>query len=812
MRVLGIVVLVLAVLVAVPVVLAAALFDPDAHKGEIEAIASRALGRRVAINGRVTVESWFTPSFAATEVTVANAPGGSRPEMLRIGRVEADLALRPLLAGNITLARLVLLAPDLLLERDAAGLGNWRRVEPAAEAAAAPPAPAASGWRLLPRVNPQLRVRSLHVRGGALAWRDAATGLSGSVLVSRLSLTEQVEDTRLTLAGELVHAGQRVELTGETAALSRLLDPAASLPVNVVLGASGPGLSVRLAGAIDRPAAFRGYRFRVDAHSPDLAQLAWLLPPGIPALRNVALTFQVAEEDPSLGGFPQFSNMRLAVGPTDLDARVPGLKLDGATVSLAGLNQPLLIDATGALSAEPLKLAATLGPPAALMPQSWLPRTLPRMTGRFPLNVALDAGSTSLSIQGGIADPVALKGLEADIAGRLRDLEVLGPLVGRRLPPLRDVAFAGHVADTGGLLAGLALRDAVLESPQGDVRGSLTLDLAGRPSLRGTLASRRLDVDALRAALAGRYGTFAASAPADPPRPAPPDTPRLAFSEAPFDLRWLDRGDADLTLTAGEIVSFGTTLRDLASHAVLKGARLDLDPIGFTLPGGRAEGAAMLAAPGPALATGGAALRLRAPGLEIKPLLAELGSLKDISGTAEIDLDLRGTGASRHALAASVAGRVAVAMADGEIDQRLLVPLISLMLRNQRLPPELIAPVRTKLRCLALNATADHGLATVTAFTLDAGLVQVQASGSADLGAETVDLALRPMVRVGPGVVLPVRLAGPLANPQLQLGNEGGRRGGGVAGLIAGALAAAGAGDKGDACGPALAAARAKPK
>jgi hypothetical protein len=107
---------------------------------------------------------------------------------------------------------------------------------------------------------------------------------------------------------------------------------------------------------------------------------------------------------------------------------------------------------------------------------------------------------------------------------------------------------------------------------------------------------------------------------------------------------------------------------------------------------------------------------------------------------------------------------------------------------------------------------------------LDTPRALVQGGGGINLTDETLGLRLRPMIRTGgPGVVVPVRVTGRIENPNVAVDTGGAIEGfagglvggvvGGVTGLAKnplGTLLSAVTGERGgDACGPALAAARA---
>src|SRR3546814_20593398 len=111
-----------------------------------------------------------TPSIQLQDLRFANADWGSRPELATIRRLEIEVALLPLLIGDVVVRRLVAVEPDILLEVDAGGRGNW---EFAVAAAPAPEAPPEESARVtLPDVQ------DFRIEGGVLRLVDATTGES----------------------------------------------------------------------------------------------------------------------------------------------------------------------------------------------------------------------------------------------------------------------------------------------------------------------------------------------------------------------------------------------------------------------------------------------------------------------------------------------------------------------------------------------------------------------------------------------------------------------------------------------------------
>ena len=99
--------------------------DIDAYKDDVAARIEALTGREVAINGDIDLNLSLNPSLSVEDVTLGNASWGSKPQMLKIGRLQGRVALLPLLSGNIEIRELAFFDTELLLETDAKGLGNW---------------------------------------------------------------------------------------------------------------------------------------------------------------------------------------------------------------------------------------------------------------------------------------------------------------------------------------------------------------------------------------------------------------------------------------------------------------------------------------------------------------------------------------------------------------------------------------------------------------------------------------------------------------------------------------------------------------
>ncbi|MEW7983399.1 MAG: AsmA family protein, partial [gamma proteobacterium symbiont of Phacoides pectinatus] len=99
--------------------------DFNEYKPLISEQVREATGRDLVIGGDISLELGLHTRLAVEQVTLSNARWGSEPVMVRLQRIEAEVALLPLLGGDVQIGRLVLMRPEILLERGADGMGNW---------------------------------------------------------------------------------------------------------------------------------------------------------------------------------------------------------------------------------------------------------------------------------------------------------------------------------------------------------------------------------------------------------------------------------------------------------------------------------------------------------------------------------------------------------------------------------------------------------------------------------------------------------------------------------------------------------------
>ena len=318
-------------------------FDPASQKDRIVQAVRRSTGRELTLAGPIRVGWGLAPMLEAEDVSLANMPGGTRPQMAVVARVEARMELLPLLSGRVEIASVTLVRPDILLETDSNGRGNWQFDRPAVV-----PGPATTSSPG-PRMTTQLD--SLRVESGRVTWHNGVTGQTVAADVPNAAL--DLGDGPAHILAQAQAAGTDVKLDATLGTWAQLT-AVAPAPWPVKLAASAGNATVALDGTADP--STRRVSGRVQVAAPDLAWLGTLLGrPHWPPLHDVHFAGSLL---PS-GGLPQ--DISLQVGASDLGSIVPGATLSQLSLTWPS-GQPARLEADGTVNSGPWRIATGLLP------------------------------------------------------------------------------------------------------------------------------------------------------------------------------------------------------------------------------------------------------------------------------------------------------------------------------------------------------------------------------------------------------------------------------------------------------------------
>lgn len=765
------------------------LLDGESLRQRVESAVTAATGRRLTLSGPVGLKLALVPTVVLEGPRFANAPGGSQPEMFTARRVEAEVALLPLLSQRLEVRHLTVVEPQLLLETDASGQPNWRFHAAGPAQAAQPTAPEASpaaggvpGGGHAAR-GYVVELRQVELRGGRAVWHDMRSGLTEQLDLPRLALRTDGDGT-LRMAGDIGFQGLALSLDARGGTLSGLRSalsgrapaPAAGQPVTgwpIDASLSGEGIQAQLSGNFS--GSLWSGRLRVSADSS--ARLAMLVPGlRLPPAEDLALDMDLAPGGPSA--------IRLAAGKVDLPQRDtgPDLSLGPVTVTAPDLDGRVAATGEAQIGDLPLSWKADLPPPRAVQSGR----------GPWPLQVWVTGEDLALSLGGTLAGP-GIEGAALDLSLKTQDLRTLGQRARLPLPGLRGLEASTHLV--GEAEGWIGLRSLALRAEQAEAAGGLRLRPGAVPALDGQIDIARLDLDAIPPPLppapapnadqaAGQAQDSGGATPAAPASPAPPALPagsRKVIPDLPVPLERLAALEADLRIRLGLLRAARLDWRNGEMVLAVHGGRLLAEPLAVDGPGGRI--ALRVAADG-AASPPGLDVSVRAPSLDLSALVPALlpsmgraggqpGSQPGgASGMLDAETALSTRGRTLREMAAGLNGSLGLALADGRVDISLL-DAVAGDLRRLLLPN---APRNGSeaLRCLALRLQARDGVVHAQAMLLETDIASVLGSGSVDLRQERLDLRLLPRARIGGvGLAIPVVVDGALAQPRLRADPQG---------------------------------------
>jgi len=415
--------------------------DVNEYKGLIAEEAEKATGRKLTITGDADLSISLSPAISVSGVTFANAPWGTRPEMIKLDSFAAEVALMPLIFGNVEVKRLVLSGLDVLLETDKTGKGNWVFAKPESSKAKDTDAGSGAGEEgggALPTVN------LVELRDIKLTWRDGQTGAVEQVNVARFEARADSATSPLDFSLEAALGGNGITADGRVGPLAQLASPSSPWPLKVNLAAGGAKIS--LDGTIAKPMTAQGLNLKLSVQGQDVATLSpWA---GAPL--------------PKMG--PYSVNATLQGGPQDIVLKGLALKMGGSDIGgdvrvRLGGHKP---DIVATLAAKVLNVAdfGQNEKPATSAPAKSEPakegeqkRVLPAdplpLDGLSAVNAKVDIAIAKLMAAGMVVEGIDLsaviKGGKADIA--LRKAALSGGAISANLALDGRAGKSGLAAD-----------------------------------------------------------------------------------------------------------------------------------------------------------------------------------------------------------------------------------------------------------------------------------------------------------------------------------------------------------------------------
>jgi AsmA protein len=796
------VVVVIAAAVIIPMVV-----DPNDYKPEISALVKESTGRELDIQGDIGLSVFPWLALELGEVRLSNAPGFGETPFAEVKGASVRVKLMPLLQQQLEMDTVTLDGLALDLSRNAEGVTNWDDLvaaTAAAETAEQAPASEQQGPPLA-----ALAVGGVQIRDARVAWNDQMAGqrvalsdfdlTTGAIEPGKpvnletsfdLASNAPLLDVRTEIAGEAAFDNElsRVEVGGLRLDLDVRQGPEAlrgtiSLLTDVIADLAGQQYQAKAmkleVGLTETPLGVKGditlvgevnadvatQRYRVDAMKLDAD-----IKEGPEELRGKAtllgnLAADLASGEVRVDGADLSAD--LEDGPQDMQgtlklvANVIGNLNDGQ-YRVSGLK--LDADAQGeSLPGGQAKLTLSGTPALDLTRQTLVLDDLEvgaydlKLAGSFTGESILDAPKFAGTLKVSRFSPRDLLEALGEEAPDTADSEVLKSAQARL-----TIAATPDSADLGEIE--LILDDSRLS-------GNASVRQFAQPAVRFAMKLDQIDVDRyLPPPVEGEQEPAAAPMPAE----------GAAASAVELPVAQLRALDVDGTLAIEQLTVNGVRAGDV--QVVVKAEDGDL----------RAEQRIGRLYQGTYTSDLGLNVQQDVPTWSLKqsladvhvaPLLTDMTGKAQISGTTQLDADLKGSGLDAEAAKRSADGSVSFAFRNGAVVGINLARVLreaEAVLTGRPLPPS-TEPNQTDFSELTGSLAISDGIVRNDDFRASSPLLRVEGNGEANLVAEEIDYLIKPVI-VGSlegqggealeeleGIPIPVRFTGRLDAPSWQV-------------------------------------------
>jgi uncharacterized protein involved in outer membrane biogenesis len=730
------------------------------HFNELKPRISRAVheltGRELTLRGNIQLKIGFRPALTVEDAHLENVSWGSRPDLVKINRLELQVALLPLIRGDIEIRRFILVEPDILLERDKSGTWNigFKGEKGEAEAGGKREV-AANEWEL-----PLFALNQLQIKEGRLIYKNGQSAKTYSVALESVSVAATNNDSPVAIKVKGVYRERSFEVAGTLGALTSFADPDKAWPVNLV-GKTGRS-TVSADGVIKDSPNGRNFSFVVKTEGQSTADITDLINiTQVPDLRPFKVTGKVSDTNGKLS----IENINAHMG-TEAFAKVNVVGVIREPRAKRGIDLKVDIRGKDLTSLEKL-----LKRPLHLKGPFHGTGRLKDAEGHLLVqNLEVQMGNSklvSLRLSGTVNDLLAQREFDLKFHAQGKNLANLENLLGVSIPFKGPFKASGRVNDLGQKTYKFSGFQGTLRNS--DLSGSVDVRLdRKRPRLTAVLSSRKLD---LRPFLSKKKRSKR-GAKGSKKRAAG----EKAFSSDPLTLDALKRIDAQIMIEAKRFLVPRMALRDLGAQIFLERGHLRVREVRSKIGGGTLKGRLDLRVrrKGAVVAT-----TLRIDDSHLGRMFKELGVKEILEGRVDMEVNVRAHGRSIAALMAGLNGKITLVMENGRMNNTYIDMLgADVGSSLGKLLDSSSEKDFTELNCFVCRFDIKQGLADSTVLVVDTKATSLVGDGEIDLKTEKLNLAMRSYPKRGIGIsglgklslsigefAKPLKLGGTLRNP-----------------------------------------------
>jgi uncharacterized protein involved in outer membrane biogenesis len=284
--------LLLVVLIAAAYVI---LFNLDFNrfKPQITQLVFDATGRKLTIGGSIDINPGIRPILVVEDVGLENATWGLKPDLIRVKRLEVQLAFLPLIWGKIDFAHLVAIQPEVIVEFDSAGTSNFAFDTSSKEEKPSPLPP------------PPLIFSDIQIENGRFTYNDVQSEIRFTVRIDHLTGEIEGFDGPLNLDFKGAFDDIPLSLAGSVGPIWAWVEPGYSMPADLKVISGSATATIQ--GELRDPINLKDLGFEIAAHGSSVAEIT----------RQVGLS-----------GVPELGAFRLKANLNDSSGNLAVEKLD----------------------------------------------------------------------------------------------------------------------------------------------------------------------------------------------------------------------------------------------------------------------------------------------------------------------------------------------------------------------------------------------------------------------------------------------------------------------------------------------------
>lgn len=344
---------------------------------------------------------------------------------------------------------------------------------------------------------------------------------------------------------------------------------------------------------------------------------------------------------------------------------------------------------------------------------------------------------TNFSLEGSIQRPLAVKGLDLELAVTGPNTERLESLLGLPMPNLPPYSITGSLALSDNRWSLTNIEGLAGNS---DLSGHLAMEVGiPTPRITGELYSESMDLEDLGSLVGAEPDTDSAGALAAPPPASEPEATtedRFVLPDKPVIGEDLDQVEVDLSYEGRSVRVANIPLSDLKIDLNLEEGVLQLDPVSF----GVGEGEVNLIVTLDSTTSppeGSVATEVRR--VDLRKALAEWDLAEDsvgiIGGRGKFWIQ----GVSMSDLFASADGGLVLLMTQGRLNA-MLVELAGLDI-TEAIYTWLSDDIEVPINCAYVDVKAEDGVATLDTAVIDSEDSILTAGGNVDFNTEQLDIS-----------------------------------------------------------------------